>query len=105
MELGDNSGFVRKENPITHVNDSSLAAEAGNCYRWSVVGGVNATLSIGYTPDTMSSTYIDIDLGSGSTVSCNGMTMKQQPQAGKVNRCRIDCDGTTPRFYVYEVLD
>jgi len=105
VELGDNSGFTRKESPITRVNGSSLTAEAGNCYRWTIVGGVNASLSIGYTSDSMSSTYIDIDLGLGSTVACNGMTMKQQPTAGKVNRCRIDCDGTTPRFYVYEVLD
>lgn len=105
VELGDNSSFVRKESPIAHVNGTSMTAEAGNCYRWTVPSGTNATLSLGYTSDSMSSTYIDIDLGAGSTVACNGMTMKQQPTAGKVNRCRIDCDGTTPRFYVYEILD
>ena len=105
VELGDNSDYVRKETPISHSTDATLTAVAGNCYRWNILDGFNGTLSFEGTPDTMSWTYVDIDLGQNSTVSGNGVQFMETPQQGHVNRCRIDYDGTTARLHVYEVLD
>ena len=103
VELGDNSENVRREQPISHVNASELTAVAGGCYRWTVLG--NATLKFSGTPDTMSTTLVDIDLADGASVTMDGVTAVQQPEQGKVNRCRIEFDGSTPRLYVYAAFD
>lgn len=104
VELGDNSQNARKEEPIEHLHGNSTDIYAGGCYKWSIANGTNATFSFHATPDTMSTTLVDIDLGTDSTVSCVTCTMMQTPQAGRLNRCRIEFDGTMPRVYVYETI-
>lgn len=104
VELGDNSQNRLKETPIEHLHGDNVEVYAGGCYRWSVADNTNATFSFHATTDTMSTTLIDIELGSNSTVDCPTCTMMQVPMAGGLNRCRIEFDGTIPRLYAYEVI-
>ena len=104
VELGDNSQNARKETPIEHLHGDSADIYAGGCYRWSVAENANAALSFHATPDTMSTTLVDIDLGEGATVDFGTCVEMQPMQAGMLNRCRIEFDGTVARIYVYETI-
>ena len=111
VELGYNTSVASRETPITHFNGATLNAEAGYCYLWTVPDNVTGNIYFNGTPDTMSTTYVDIDMRglspTMSTVAGVNVEIREYIAltGGKLYKCRIEFDGTTPRLYVYDTID